>query len=165
MIKELLGNKPDLSLDNFSLNTMDWLKENIEEPDEFEKYYIPSKIYLDLGEYKNTLKCLEKLLHKAEKIGEQYWKASALCNIGRINTIQGNYSKALKYYEEALEIDEQQNNLEEKATDLNNIGRIYHNQSEYKKALRFYKKAFQIDVRLKDSQGKVIRVILRDKSI
>jgi tetratricopeptide (TPR) repeat protein len=154
IISKLMETKPKISLDNFSINAMDWLKKNIILPSEMTKYYISYKIYWDLDIYDKAMICSENGLRIAEELGNLNGKANFLNNIGRINDEQGNYPKALKRYEEALQIAEQLGDLSGKATFLNNIGRIHDGQGNYPKALKRYEEALQIDEQLGDLSGK-----------
>jgi tetratricopeptide (TPR) repeat protein len=154
IISKLMEIKPKISLDNFSINAMDWLKINIKLPSEMMKYYISYKIYWDLDIYDKAMACSENSLRIAEDLGVLRGKAIFLNAIGRIHDAQGNYREALKRYEEALQIAEQLRDLSGKATFLNNIGRIHDAQGNYPEALKLYKEALQIDEQLGDLSGK-----------
>ncbi len=107
LIKELLEIEPELSLNNFSISPTNWLKNNVNPPDEFEKYFIPYKIYNSFDILEDALRCTEKILRIAEEKGDKKWILGALNNIGLIYYAQGNYPEALKSLEEALKIFEQ----------------------------------------------------------
>ncbi|MBA7572298.1 Photosystem I assembly protein Ycf3 [subsurface metagenome] len=154
IISKLMETKPKISLDNFSINAMDWLKKNIILPSEMMKYYISHKIYWDLDIYDKAMTCSENSLRIVEELGDLSGKATALNNIGAIYRAQGNYPEALKWYEEALQIDEQLGNLSGKAIRLNNIGTIYRAQGNYPEALKRYEEALQIAEQLGDLSGK-----------
>ncbi len=154
IISKLMETKPKLSLDNFSINAMDWLKKNIMLPSEMMKYDIPYKIYWDLDIYDKAMICSENCLRIAEELGDLSGKATVLNNIGRIHDEQGRYPEALRLYEEALQIAEQLGDLSVKAAVLNNIGRIHDEQGNYPEALKRYEEALQIDEQLRDLSGK-----------
>lgn len=148
LIKKLLGIKPKISDDNFSLNPTNWLKTNVKIPDEFYKYFIPSKIYNDFGLYDNAMKCLEEILNIAEKERNKKWKYIALNNMGEIYRAKGNYPEALEKCVKALEINEELAVLSDKATILNNIGLIHLGLRRYPEAMRNLKAALKIDKKL-----------------
>ena len=150
MIKNLLNFEPTLSSDNFSIDAMEWLKNNIEMPNEMIRYGIPAKLYYDFDIYEDAMRCLEEILYIAEEEGNQYWKGVALNNIGKIYYAQGNYPEALKRYEEALKIAEQLGDLANKTTYLNNIGLIYNAQGNYSEALKIFEEALTIAKQLGD---------------
>ena len=158
IVNEILDDKPKLSSEKFSVNTLDWLKKNIRLPSEMEKYYISYKIYWDLDIYDKAMTCSENSLRIAEELGDLNEKATALNNIGIIYNIQGNYPGALRRYEKALQIAEQLGDLSGNAIALNNIGEIYRAQGNYSEALKRYEEALQIDEQLGNLSGKAIRL-------
>jgi len=145
MVKELLDNKLIPKFDNFSINPMDWLKNNIKEPKKVMKYYIPYKIYFDFDLYEDAIRCLKEIFRIAEKTGDLFWKSAAFNNLGMIYRIKGDYQEALKLYRKVVKIDEQLGNLSGKAVSLNNIGEIFRAQGNYPEALKRHKEAIQIN--------------------
>jgi tetratricopeptide (TPR) repeat protein len=156
LIKELIDIKPNLSSNNFSLSPMSWLKNTINPPDEFEKYFIPFKIYNDFDIFDDAMDCLKRILEIAEHKKNKKWKSIALNNIGMIYRAQGSYPEALIRFEEALQIEEQLGGLRRKAIALNNIGMIYRAQGNYPEALIRFEEALQIDEQLGNLNKKAI---------
>ncbi|MFX1258432.1 MAG: tetratricopeptide repeat protein, partial [Promethearchaeota archaeon] len=154
LLEELLDTKPKISSDKFSISPTNWLKNNVKVPDEYEKYFIPYKIYYSFDIHEGAMRCLEEILRRAIEEGDKKWYSVALNNIGYIYKEQGNYPEALKRYEEALKIDDQLGDLSNKAVRLNNIGTIYYAQGNYPKALKIYREAFEIAEQLADLSNK-----------
>ena len=158
MARSLLKSKPNLSSEDFSIDSRDWLENNLEVPSRIIKNFIPYKIYYDFVIYNDAMNCSEKILQLAKESHEKSWEATALNNIGEIFRKQGNYPEAMKRYEEALQIDEQLGDLRGKSIRLNNIGLIYKAQGNYPEALKRYKKALNIAEQLGDLNRKAIRL-------
>jgi len=159
MTKSLLKSTPKLSSMDFSIESRAWLENNLDVPNFFIKYDIPSKIYFDFGKYDDVINCSEKILQLAKNsqdIEGRSWEAVAHNNIGEIFRAQGKYSEALERYEKALQIAERIENLGGKAIYLNNIGMIYKTQGNYPEALERYEKALQIADQTGDLSGKAI---------
>ncbi|MFX1259491.1 MAG: tetratricopeptide repeat protein [Promethearchaeota archaeon] len=158
LLEEFLDTKPKISSDKFSLNPMNWLKTNINPPDEYKKYFIPYEIYDSFDIQEDAMRCSDEILRIAEEEGNKKWKSLALNNIATIHSAQGNYPEALKRYEETLKISEQLGDISGKATVLNNIASIYHDQGSYSEALEKYEEALKIAEQLGDISGKAYRL-------
>lgn len=148
MIKELIDLKPDLSSEDFTLEPMDWLKNNIEISNEISKYYIPYRIFFDSDKFDDALRCANKILRFAKNTQEKYWEASALNNIGEIYRKKGEYPEALKYYEEALKINEKIKELPAKAVNYINIAAIYKIKGNYAESLKLLEESLKINEEL-----------------
>lgn len=79
--------------------------------------------------------------------------ASALNNIGYLNSSQGNIHEGLKYYHKSLKIQEKIGDKEGVATSLNNIGAIHNKQGNIPEALKYYHKSLNIYKTLDNKQG------------
>ncbi len=150
MANELLDFEPKYSSENFSVAPIEWFKQNIENPSEIVKYFIPYKIYLDFDNYPDASRCANIMYELAKKTGDQYWQANILNDIGEIFRIKGDYPKALKNYELALEISDKFGILEGKFVILNNLGTISQKQGKYKEALKYFEKALKISEKIGD---------------
>ncbi|MFX1295888.1 MAG: tetratricopeptide repeat protein [Promethearchaeota archaeon] len=158
LVKDLIQPNVKLSTKKFDITPTDWLRNNIRTPSKIMKFYISYKIYDNLTEIDDALRCVKELLELSEEKDDLYWKGIALNNIGGIYKQQGNYSGALKRFEEALQIVTQLGDLRGKSTVLNNIGEIYRVQRNYLKALKRYEEALQIATQLGDLRGKATRL-------
>jgi len=155
MVKDLIPFQTEISSDAFSIDSYEWLSNNINTSDKILKLYVPFKIYLDFNVYEEGKKCIEEILRLAKESGNQYWRIVALNYSGWIYYIQGNHPEALKCYEEVLQIAEKLGNLGGKATALHNIGLIYEIREDYNKTLDIYEEALKITEQLRDPEGKV----------
>jgi len=144
MVNILLKNKPRLSSEDFSMNPIEWLKENIRAPDELIKYFIPFRIYFDLNLFDESLKLIKKILAIAENLEEKSWIVTALTSIGEINKKKGDYPEALDMYNRAFNIHESSDSQPSKSlylsrvTLVNNIGTINLRLGDFKEALEWY---------------------------
>lgn len=160
MVKILLNNKHRLSSEDFSMNPIEWLKENIRAPDEIIKYYIPFRIYFDLNLFDDSLKLIKKILTIAENLEKQSWIVNALTFIGEINKNKGNYSEALDMYNKASNIHESSGFKPSKSlylsrvTLVNNIGTMYLRLGKYKEALECYQMGLEAIDNLEDMETK-----------
>jgi tetratricopeptide (TPR) repeat protein len=156
MVNKLISIKTEISMENFSLTSKDWLENNIETPSNLLKYHISYRIYYDFDFYDNALKCSEKVLQLAKKLRDKSWEANALSCIGDIYRERGRYDEALELYEEALKNDEQLGNLLGKALDFNNIGMIYRILGQYDEAIKKHEEALKITEQLGDLKNNAI---------
>ncbi|MHA1478205.1 MAG: SIR2 family protein, partial [Promethearchaeota archaeon] len=101
---KLLKKKEELSKDKFDINIMEWLKSNVNEPNELTKLHISNKIYFETKNYKDSLRCLEKIYKISEDSGDNQWKAISLMEMGIISYNQTNYKDALEWLRKALQI-------------------------------------------------------------
>ena len=105
-------------------------------------------LYGKIGDYKNALKMLEKVLLINETIqGLQHHNTAAVYNnIGFVYNNIGDYNNALEYYNKTLEIFEKTLGLQhpDTATSYNNIGLVYSKMGDYNKALEYHHKALEI---------------------
>ncbi|MFX1353155.1 MAG: SIR2 family protein, partial [Promethearchaeota archaeon] len=97
LVEDLLDTKPALSSDKFSINIGDWLKESIKldlvkfrerdipVPIQILKYYTSYRIYQDLNVYDHAERCLETIIEIAKEKGEDYWRATAIYEMGQIS--------------------------------------------------------------------------------
>jgi len=155
LVKNLLKSKPIVSSKNFTINSRDWLEKNLEVPSNIIRYYIPYKIYYDLGLYEDAMNCSEAILHFAKLVHDKSWEADAFNSIATIHYAQGNYKKALKQYVKALQINEQLGDMRGKTSALNYIGEIYRVKNKPSKALKRFREALLLNEQLEDLSDKV----------
>ncbi|TFG30455.1 MAG: tetratricopeptide repeat protein [Promethearchaeota archaeon] len=154
LLKELLEPTIVVEEEQFSIDLLSWLQNNIRKPDEFRKFSIPYKIYIDFSMYQDALRCSKALLSIANEKNSLKWQSIGLNNIGEIFKTFGEYPEALKYYQEALKIDNQLGNLLGKGIILNNIAGIYSSQGKYTEALKLYEESLKIDEHIKNISGR-----------
>lgn len=153
LIIKLLGIPPEISSNNFSVNQVDWLSNNITSPNELMKYDVVQKIYRDFDMYDDVLRCLEKIIKIANMSKNHSWKAKAFNRIGEIYRKQRKYTEALRFLNEALNINKESGDLVEKSFSLQYIGTILKYQGRFQEALKYFKDSLQIDKKLGDLDG------------
>ncbi|MFX1238613.1 MAG: tetratricopeptide repeat protein [Promethearchaeota archaeon] len=168
IIEELIDFKPNINSNNFSVSPITWFKNNINPPDEFNRYIIPYNIYHYFSLIDNTMDCSKIILKIAKKRRNKNWESLALLTIGNTLKKRGKLQKALEHYIEALAITEQLGDLQGKRLILNNIGEILKIKGKLNEALQHYKEALAIAEQLGDLEGKGttlndIGIILKSK--
>lgn len=140
IVKRFLNEIPKLSNDCFSLSFKKWLKDNLKAPNAFMKYIIFYSIYLDLQQLEDALRCMNSLLVFSEKLGNLYWKANALSNIGVICLHKGS-NESEKFFLKAIQILTHLKKFRYLFIVYTNISNIFINKNKYQKALKYLKKA------------------------
>lgn len=103
--------------------------------------------------YNYTTVALKKKITKKEKRKLLFSLASAINNIGYLNSIRGNVREALEYYHKSLTIQQKLGDKEGTATSLNNIGAIYNKQGNIQGALEYYHKSLKTYQEIKNEFG------------
>lgn len=153
-IEDILTEKPDLNNEEFSTTPSLWLKQMFPELDELNKVWFANRLYYDLHDYKNALKCSEKLLQIAEQEDSKGWISKALSSIGMINYSNGNQEVAMQNYERSLEISKE---LEDKNQIIylqRSIGLILRDNAKYNEAMEYFQKVIEIEDEIGDIGSK-----------
>ena len=87
------------------------------------------------------------------ELGDQYWAARSLSQIGLAYQNLSRYEKALEYFEQALAINREVKNRNGEATTLTNLGSAYYFLSRYEKALEYLEQALAIHREMKNRAG------------
>ncbi len=156
LVKQLLTVNAPTSQDNFSISPLEWLKENINPPNELMRYYIPQTIYFDFNLMDDSLRCAQELLRISERIQDEVMTIKSLNLIGKIHYEQGNYSEALKLYKQALKSAEKIEPKEWKAACFNNIANIYNAWGKYTDAIKYFEVALPLFEQIDDYFSKAI---------
>ncbi|OUL17900.1 CHAT domain-containing protein [Nostoc sp. 106C] len=91
------------------------------------------------GQLKEALQRLEQALATSRDLGDRYWEAVTLNNIGRIYQKQANYSQALQSYQQALLINKELGDRVQTGKTYSNIGYLFDIQNQPELAVFFYK--------------------------
>ncbi len=158
IIKNLFHADIKVDSQNFDVQPLEWLKNNLEAPNEFIKYNIPSEIYSLMNLPKDALRCAKKILSIAKNENNPKWMGVAFTNIGGRLFNKGELDEALNNYQEAIKIHEKLGELRGKGINLNNIGFILNKKGKIDEALRNYKEALDIADQLNDFKAKAIRL-------
>jgi len=100
-----------------------------------------------------TIGKLQQALSLWRELGDQYWAAWSLSNIGVANYRLSRYEKAIDYTEQALAIHREVKNRAGEAQALNNLGLDYDELSRYEQAIGYYEQATAIYREVKDRAG------------
>ncbi len=143
MLRKLLKKEIQLNKIPFSITPYKWFKNSIKAPNKFMKYFISFKIYFELDDFDNALRCGNTALDISNEKNDLIGKALVLNQIGIIYLKRGKYSKALSLFEESLQINKNVKNLITTAKILSNIGDIYNIQGKYSLAIKVYKQVLK----------------------
>ena len=100
-----------------------------------------------------TIGKLQQALSLWRELGDQYWAAWSLSNIGVAYYRLSRYEKAIEYTEQALAIHREVKNRAGEAQALNNLGLDYDELSRYEQAIGYYEQATAIYREVKDRAG------------
>ncbi|MFX1257041.1 MAG: tetratricopeptide repeat protein [Promethearchaeota archaeon] len=153
LIKEIMEIKPNLN--NFSISPLNWLKSNIISPSDIIKWYIPYKIYFDLGESSDAMKCIEKVLEISEKSNNLNWKATALYKLGEFFKKIG-YPDQITFqkFKDGYQICNELGDLKGQSIGLYHLGKSYYDSNKYSEARELFYKAISISEELNDIESK-----------
>ena len=146
---------PEISQDIFLINPIDWFKDNIKKPSEFNKYIIPQKIYSYYDKCDDTLRCFKKILHILEESEgpDLRSQSTAIDNIEFMFKERKNYSIIIDWFQKTKSYLDQLQDHTIKAALFNLIGLIYLKQGIYPKAFDCFKAVFEIYSDLDDLKG------------
>jgi len=105
LISRIIEFKPVFDTNNFSIDILNWLSNNIKKPSKLIKYEIALSIYSEFDRYKDAMRCGEEIIKILEREKNSIIKTKTLLKIGQINMDQECYSEALNNFENALQID------------------------------------------------------------
>lgn len=149
-VTALLQKEPNLKAMGFSIELDDWIRKNIEEPGEFLKEYIASRIYLSFNEYNDALRCAEEALLLSD--GERNY-LFLLNYIGMIYYEQRKFAEALQKFEEIIAYRKSVGEMYGGDSILfYNMGMIYYKLKNYTKALNLIGESLQIERRLQEQR-------------
>lgn len=100
-------------------------------------------VYLELQEFKDSIKYNEKALVLAEYLNNNFEQAVLLNEIGLNFYYLSNYNQSITFYEKALDI-LKNNDKELEAVILHNLGLVYGSLGEVKQSIDYYQKALGI---------------------
>jgi len=157
LLRKLTKFKPRISQDIFLVNPLDWFKEKLKKPSDFNKWVISQAIYSFYNKCDDTLKCFEKTLHilKESKGIDTKWETSALDAMEIMCKDRKNYSVILDWFKKSLPYFELLQDYHTKAGLFNLIGLIYLKQKNYPKAFYCFKQALEIYSDSDDKKGKL----------
>lgn len=152
LISKLIQVEPKISLSEFSVNLMNWLKQNVKILDEIDNLIIPFKIYYELNEFDKIERILERFISQIKILKNPEEKISLVNAIGWFYFEKGDIPKALKSFQISLKISEKNKLSELKPYIYDGIGSLYERMGNFSKALEYYDKVFSIILKLRDKR-------------
>jgi len=149
-LEKLLKNKDRISKVKFEIDLMEWLKSNVNEPNELTKLHISNKIYFETENYDDSLRCSERIFKLSEASGDNRWKAISLMEMGIINYTQMNYKDALEWLRKALQIQIKIKIFPQRVTIFKYLGLSFQTQKNYTEAIRHFEFALKENEKIKD---------------
>ncbi|MHA2180361.1 MAG: tetratricopeptide repeat protein [Promethearchaeota archaeon] len=121
-----------------------------------QRYNTAVKIYTDLSQYDDAMRCAEIGIPIADRENEIQRKANFLNHIGIIKMNQGDIDGAIESYERALEINKKCDYKFGIANVLNSLGMCHRRRSEHTKAIEYYKESIKYYEEIESMQGLMI---------
>jgi tetratricopeptide (TPR) repeat protein len=109
--------------------------------------------------YRRALDLYQAALKSWREIGDRYWEATTLTNIGRVHCLLRENQAALEVYNQALTLSREVKDVSGEARILNNLGDAYDMLGDKQKALEFHNKALSIRRVLGDKSGEASTLI------
>lgn len=100
-----------------------------------------ANIYMESGDYKNSVEYFNKALSHYEKIGDKKRIGLSYGNLGLVNRKLSKHTLSLTYFDKAIEIYNEMSKTDDIALINNSIGALYFDQGEYAQARAYYEKA------------------------
>ncbi|UJG44759.1 MAG: tetratricopeptide repeat protein [Candidatus Heimdallarchaeum endolithica] len=138
---------------------LDLLKKDEKYIDKEEKikiYHNLANVYLELKEYKETERLLEKALSLSKELGKEEKIATVYSSLAALKYLLGDVDRALHYYSKSLEIREKLQDKQGKATLYFNIGTIYSNIQDRENAEKYLLKAINLFKTVNNQRGEII---------
>ena len=109
-----------------------------------------------MGEYKRSIRFLEKKINLSESAGNLREMAYAYNHMGNMQMNKGEYIDSENSFGRALKLAEKMGNKLAMTTIMGNLGIIYMNTGRSIKALNFYRKSLNISIKIDDKIGVAI---------
>jgi len=103
-----------------------------------------SHYYLQISDFRNSLKTAEKALKMKKEISDKQGEAKALQRIGSASTDLGDTTKAIQCHEEAVKICRETKDRIGEGANLFSIGVAYYFTGDLQKAKKFYEDSLKI---------------------
>ncbi len=103
-----------------------------------------ARLYHLFGQYKKSLKLLNKIAHLNEKKNDHYMLGLVYNNIGNYYKLKGEYDKIFIYINKALQTFYDIKNDRESAHSIILLGIMYYTKGEYKKAQGYFNSGLTI---------------------
>ncbi|MCJ7650948.1 MAG: tetratricopeptide repeat protein, partial [Candidatus Lokiarchaeota archaeon] len=150
LLNELIESTEQVSKEGFELDLSEWVKESIKDLSNEVKVFTAFKIYHETKQYKDALRCLERIYRLAEDNTDDKWKTISLMNMGTINLEQNELEKALEWFKKALQSQVKLKVFPERLSIFKNIGLIYQALGNLDEAYNFFQQGLKINLKYKD---------------
>ncbi|MHA1193149.1 MAG: tetratricopeptide repeat protein, partial [Promethearchaeota archaeon] len=150
LLNDLVGSTELISKEGFELDLSEWIKESIKELSDEAKLFTSFKIYHETKQYKDALRCLERIYRLAEDKTDDKWKTISLMNMGIINMEQNELEKALDWFKKSLQSQVKLKIFPQRISIFKNIGLIYQAQGNLDEANNFFQQGLKINLKYKD---------------
>jgi adenylate cyclase len=148
----------DIAL-NWSLDLLDFSRENNLKKNEASVLTLCGIFYETLAQHDSAISYYEKSIHIYEELKDPNGVAGNYNNIGNVYGALGDIPKAIEMLTQSLRIGETEKDSSIIARALGNIGTFYHQQGDYPLALDFYEKRIAIADAIGDKQCRLEAMI------
>ncbi|MFX1463861.1 MAG: tetratricopeptide repeat protein [Promethearchaeota archaeon] len=150
IVKELIQIKVNLSSEIPSLSIKDWLKKNIKTPSVFEKIWIVSRIYYEIGLFSDAMRCSEIMIRLTTLTDVESWKLMAQEAIYKSFMYQRKNPEKLNQRTRGDKTKSQREILIMRSKCLNLMANIYHSKENYSDAMKKFEETLAIHEKLGD---------------
>jgi predicted ATPase/class 3 adenylate cyclase len=105
--------------------------------------HIRGHLYLDLGDYAASNQDFQESLKRYQQLGDLYWEATLISDLGMVAYHRGDYRSARDYQEQSLVIHQKYGNIEVIAQTLHRIGELARLEGDYARAEECYETCLQ----------------------
>jgi len=144
LIKNLFDFKYKLKNEPFSITPAQWLNKKIRKPKLILKWGFTNKIYYRFSKFNESLRCSEKMLEISRENNDDFYKAEAYNNIGKVYMSLYSFNESMINYRKALKTYIKLQYLEGIINIYNSFGWIYYVKGNYNKSIYIYKKSLKI---------------------
>ncbi len=100
--------------------------------------HIHGHLTMDLGNYQAANQDFKESLKFYRELGDQYWEATLISDLGMVAYHQGDYRSARTYQEQSLVLNQKYGNIDATAQTLHRIGDLSRLEGDYRRAEECY---------------------------
>ncbi len=112
-----------------------------------------ANIYIKQYKLKKALNLINKNLPVVEKLGNKYYHAYELLNLGIVQTKLNNFAIAEKNLFKGLKIAKEYNLISAISDAYNGLSEFYEQKNDYQKSLKYYKLAEEYDEKISNERN------------
>lgn len=148
----VVESSPDVALDTLEI-ALQLAKEGGYAQGEAAVFYQLGRVYVVLGNYKESIENLKCALVIYERLNDNESRINILSLLGMNNSYLGNYTESLNYFELSLSLANELQNESIVGKILNNIAGVYYSKDDFESSEKYYLMSLPIKEKLQDIKG------------